>query len=101
MLLWGLGENYIFHWFGLVFAQGHLAVSSTLSLSTSIQYATSSYRDFRGEFIMTISLIRITMSFAVNHGVAQWINDIGQRNTSILIAVLALIYNGRMFAAGG
>ena len=50
---------------------------------------------------MTISLIRITMSFAVNHGVAQWINDIGQRNTSILIAVLALIYNGRMFAAGG
>ena len=97
MLLWGLGAAYKIHWFGLVFAQAVLAISSTLCLSTAIQYATSSYRDMSGEFITTIILIRNTLSFAINYGITPWMNAQGQRNTFITVAVLALLCNGTMF----
>jgi MFS family permease len=97
MLLWGLGAAYKIHWFGLVFAQAILAISSTLCLSTAVQYATSSYRDLSGEFITTILLIRNTLSFAINYGITPWIEAEGQRNTFITVAAIALACNGTMF----
>jgi len=97
MLLWGLGAEYKIHWFGLVFAQCILAISSTLCLSTSIQYATSAYRDLGGEHITTIILIRNTLSFAINYGITPWIKAQGQRNTFITVAVITLVCNGTMF----
>jgi MFS family permease len=97
MLLWGLGAAYKIHWFGLVFAQAILAISSTLCLSTAVQYATSSYRDLSGEFITTIILIRNTLSFAINYGITPWIEAEGQRNTFITVAAIALVCNGTMF----
>ncbi|GAB7352690.1 hypothetical protein MBLNU459_g3051t1 [Dothideomycetes sp. NU459] len=97
MLLWGLGAAYKVHWFGLVFAQCILAISSTLCLSTAIQYATSSYRDLSGELITTIILIRNTLSFAINYGITPWIKAEGQRNTFITVAAIALVCNGTMF----
>lgn len=97
MLLWGLGAAYKIHWFGLVFAQAILAISSTLCLSTAVQYATSSYRDLSGEFITTVILIRNTLSFAINYGITPWIEAEGQRNTFITVAAIALVCNGTMF----
>ncbi|PQE24684.1 major facilitator superfamily transporter protein [Rutstroemia sp. NJR-2017a WRK4] len=79
MLLWGLGSTYKVHWFGLVFAQGVLTISSTLCLSTAIQYATSSYRDLAGELITTLILIRNTLSFAINYGITPWIDAMGRK----------------------
>jgi hypothetical protein len=61
LVLWGVGSQHRVHWFGLVFAQACLAISSTLCLSTAIQYATSAYRDLSGELITTIILIRNTL----------------------------------------
>lgn len=99
MLLWGLGAADHIHWFGMVFAQCILAISSTLCLSTSIQYATSAYRDLGGELITTIILIRNTLSFAINYGIAPWFVAEGQRNTFITVAVIALVCNATMFPA--
>jgi hypothetical protein len=56
-------------------------------------------RDLNGEFIATIILSGNTMSFVANYGIAPWINVMGQKNTFILMAVLALICNGTMFVA--
>lgn len=61
LILWGVGSQHHVHWFALVFAQAILAISSTLCLSTAIQYATSAYRDLSGELITTIILIRNTL----------------------------------------
>ncbi|RDW56343.1 MFS transporter-16 [Coleophoma crateriformis] len=96
LLLWGLGAEYKIHWFGLVFAQCMMSFSSTQCLSTSMQYATSSYRDLSGEFLPTLILIRNTLSFAINYGITPWINAEGQRNTFITVAVLALVCNSSM-----
>ncbi|KUJ06784.1 major facilitator superfamily transporter [Mollisia scopiformis] len=99
MLLWGLGSTSKIHWFGLVFAQCILAISSTLCLSTAIQYATSAYRDLGGELITTIILIRNTLSFAINYGITPWIEAEGQRETFITVACIALLCNATMFPA--
>ncbi len=98
MLLWGIGASAHIHWFGLIVAQCILAISSTLCLSTAIQYATSSDRDLGGELITTLILIRNTLSFAINYGITPWIDAEGRRNTFITVAVLALVCNGSMFA---
>ncbi|KAF4632780.1 hypothetical protein G7Y89_g5345 [Cudoniella acicularis] len=93
MLLWGLRATYKTHWFGLVFAQCVLSISSTLCLSTAIQYATSSYRDLSGEITTTIIIIRNTLSFAINYGITPWIKAQGQRDTFITVAAIALVCN--------
>ncbi|KAL1297653.1 hypothetical protein AAFC00_006208 [Neodothiora populina] len=96
MILWGVGAGKI-HWFGMVFAQALLAISSTLCLSTAIQYATSTYRDLGGELVTTIVLIRNTLSFAINYGINPWIEAQGMQNCFITVAMIALAVNGTMF----
>jgi hypothetical protein len=44
-------------------------------------------------------LIRNRISFAISYRITPRINDIGQRNTFIMVAVLALVCNGTMFVA--
>ncbi|KAK6002560.1 hypothetical protein QM012_001310 [Aureobasidium pullulans] len=97
LILWGVGSQHHVHWFGLVFAQAILAISSTLCLSTAIQYATSAYRDLSGELITTIILIRNTLSFAINYGINPWIDAMGTRNTFITAAMIAFVLNSTMF----
>ncbi|KAH0371838.1 major facilitator superfamily transporter, partial [Aureobasidium melanogenum] len=97
LILWGVGSQQHVHWFGLVFAQAILAISSTLCLSTAIQYATSAYRDLSGELITTIILIRNTLSFAINYGINPWLDAMGTRNTFITAAMIALVLNSTMF----
>jgi hypothetical protein len=98
LLLWGLGSTYKVHWVGLVFAQGILTISSTLCLSTAIQYATSSYRDLAGELITTLILIRNTLSFAINYGITPWIDAMGRKWTFVMAAILGVLCNVTMFA---
>ncbi|KAG9649676.1 major facilitator superfamily transporter, partial [Aureobasidium melanogenum] len=97
LILWGVGSQHHVHWFGLVFAQAILAISSTLCLSTAIQYATSAYRDLSGELITTIILIRNTLSFAINYGINPWIDAMGTQNTFITAAMIAFVLNSTMF----
>lgn len=99
LLLWGLGSTATphLHWFALVSAQAILAVSSTLCLSTAIQYATSAYRDLGGELVTTLILIRNTLSFAINYGITPWKDALGTRNMFVMSAVLAAACNASMF----
>ncbi|KAI4723046.1 major facilitator superfamily transporter [Aureobasidium sp. EXF-10727] len=97
LILWGVGSTHHVHWSGLVIAQASLAISSTLCLSTAIQYATSAYRDLSGELITTIILIRNTLSFAINYGINPWIDAMGTQNTFITAAVIAFVLNSTMF----
>ncbi|CAD0092216.1 unnamed protein product [Aureobasidium vineae] len=97
LILWGVGSSHHVHWSGLVIAQASLAISSTLCLSTAIQYATSAYRDLSGELITTIILIRNTLSFAINYGINPWIDTMGTQNTFVTAAVIAFVLHSTMF----
>lgn len=68
LLLWGVGAAQQVHWFGLIFAMGCLAYTSSLGVTLSVNYMIDSYHEICGDAIVTVILIRNTMSFAVNYG---------------------------------
>lgn len=68
LILWGVGAAQEIHWFGLVFAMGCLAFSSTMGITLSVNYLIDSYHDISGDAIVTVILVRNTMSFAISYG---------------------------------
>jgi MFS family permease len=68
LILWGVGAAHGIHWFGLVFAMGCLAFASTIGLTLSVNYMIDSYHGISGDAIVTVMLVRNTMSFAINYG---------------------------------
>ena len=68
LILWGVGAAHHVHWFGLVFAMGLIAITNSLGVQISLSYCIDSYRELSGEAIVTVILIRNTMSFAISYG---------------------------------
>ena len=68
LILWGVGAAHHVHWFGLIFAMGLIGFINTVGLQLSINYCIDSYRELSGEAMVTVILIRNTMSFAIGYG---------------------------------
>ena len=68
LILWGVGAAHGIHWFGIVFAMGIIAVTNSLGIQISLSYCIDSYRELSGEAVVTVILIRNTMSFAIGYG---------------------------------
>lgn len=86
LILWGVGAANSIHWFGCVFAMGVIAFTNTVGLQLSISYALDSYKDLGGEAIVTVILIRNTMSFAIGYGITPWVTNMGLQNAFIVAA---------------
>ena len=67
-LIWGVGAAHHIHWFGLVFAMGMLACSITIGCQVPCSYCIDCYKDISGDAMVTVIIIRNTMSFAVSYG---------------------------------
>lgn len=91
LLLWGLGAANHIHWFGLVIGMGGVAAISTIGLQLSISYCIDSYKELSHEAIVSVILVRNTMSFAVNYGITPWVEGMGLQNTFILAACVGLV----------
>ena len=68
LIVWGVGAAHHVHWFGLVFAMCIIAITNTIGVQVSVSYCIDSYRDLSGEAMITVILVRNTMSFAVGYG---------------------------------
>lgn len=68
LILWGVAAAHEVHWFGLVFAMGVLGACITAGAQLPISYCIDSYKDLGSDAIVTVILIRNTMSFAVSYG---------------------------------
>ncbi|KAF2024533.1 MFS general substrate transporter [Setomelanomma holmii] len=90
LLLWGVGAAHQVHWFGLVFAMGCLAYTSSLGVTLSVNYMIDSYHDISGDAIVAVILIRNTMSFAVNYGITPWLRNLGYQNCFLSAAFVGL-----------
>lgn len=86
LILWGVGSAHAINWFGCVFAMGVIALTNTIGLQLSVSYCIDSYRDLSGEAMVTVILVRNTMSFAVNYGVTPWVTNMGYQNAFIVAA---------------
>ncbi|KAF6806854.1 major facilitator superfamily transporter [Colletotrichum musicola] len=98
MLLYGLGVAYHVHWMWLVVSQFTLAVNNALSVAGSLGYAIASYPHLSGDMVTTCVIIRNTMSFAINYAITPWLNDMGYRDTYIIVAVIGFVWNASIFA---
>lgn len=67
-ILWGVGASHSIHWFGLVAAMGILAMTTTMGVSLSVNYLIDSYHDISADALVSVILVRNTMSFAVSYG---------------------------------
>ncbi|KAI4715994.1 MFS general substrate transporter [Aureobasidium sp. EXF-10727] len=90
LILWGVGAAQHIMWFGCVFAMGVIALTNTIGIQLSISYAVDSYKDLGGEAIVTVILVRNTMSFAIGYGITPWIEGMGLQNAFILAAFAGL-----------
>ncbi|KAJ6437914.1 hypothetical protein O9K51_09336 [Purpureocillium lavendulum] len=90
MILWGVGAAHQIHWVGLMFAMGGLGASLTIGCQLPISYCIDCYRDLGADAIVTVILIRNTMSFAVSYGVTPWVTNMGYQNAFLVAAFSTL-----------
>ncbi|KAK5123781.1 hypothetical protein LTR85_002417 [Meristemomyces frigidus] len=86
LILWGVGAAHAIQWFGCVFAMGVIALTNTLGIQLSVSYCIDSYKDLSGEAMVTVILVRNTMSFAINYGLTPWVTNLGLQNAFIVAA---------------
>ena len=68
LILWGVGAAHAVHWSGPLVAMGMIAASITVGCQIPISYCIDSYTEISSDAIVTIILIRNTMSFAMGYG---------------------------------
>ncbi len=68
---------------------GVIACANTIGLQLSVAYCIDSYKDLSGEAIVTVILIRNTMSFAINYGLTPWVTNMGLQNAFLVAAFVA------------
>ncbi|KAL8822620.1 MAG: hypothetical protein Q9191_006643 [Dirinaria sp. TL-2023a] len=90
LVLWGVGAAHQVHWFGLVFAMGVIAFTNSLGLQLSVSYCIDSYRELSGEAIVTVILIRNSMSFGIGYGITLWVTNLGLQNAFVVASMVGL-----------
>lgn len=90
LILWGVGAAHHIHWFGLIFGMGVIAASNSIGIQLSVTYAIDSYKDLSGEAMVTVIIIRNTMSFAMGYGITPWVTNMGYQNAFIVAAFAGL-----------
>lgn len=68
LILWGVGAAHNVHWFGLVVAMYMLGTCIAVGCQLPIAYCIDSYSDFGADGIVTVIIVRNTMSFAIGYG---------------------------------
>lgn len=97
LILWGVGAANHVHWFGPIVAMCIIAATNTLGVQISIAYAIDSYRSLSGEAIISVILVRNTMSFAIGYGITPWVQDMGLQNCFITAAFVGMAQVATIF----
>ncbi|KAJ5157628.1 uncharacterized protein N7482_008728 [Penicillium canariense] len=90
LLLWGVGAANEVHWFGLIVAMCLLAFTNTCGITLSVNYLVDSYRELSGVAMVSVILVRNTMSFAIGYGITPWIDNLGYQNCFISAAFVGM-----------
>ena len=98
IILYGVGAAHGVHWFGPVFAIGVIAAMSFMTLQLSLAYCVDSYFALSSEAVVTVIIIRNTMSFAVSYGITSWIENLGLQNAFVVAAFAGLAQTATFFA---
>ena len=67
-----------------------IAITNTIGVQVSVSYCIDSYRDLSGEAMITVILVRNTMSFAIGYGLTPWVENLGYQNAFVCAAFAGL-----------
>jgi MFS family permease len=97
LILWGVGAAHGISWGGLVIGLAMVGFCLTTGGGVPINYIVDSYKDLSGEGLITMILIRNTMSFGFNYGITPWLTACGVQNTLVAVAMLAFGFTATFF----
>ena len=86
LLLWGVGAYHQVEVFGLVFSEFLTGLTVTVAAQLSVSYCIDSYKDLGADAIVSVVLIRNSMSFAIGYGVTPWVTNLGLQTAYIIAA---------------
>ncbi|KAH7928431.1 MFS general substrate transporter [Leucogyrophana mollusca] len=89
LILWGVGASKGISWVGLVVGMGLISCSTGIGSTLSLGYVLDSYKDLSGEMMMSVILVRNSLSFIIGYGITPWL-DMGYQNTFISAAFIGL-----------
>lgn len=107
LILWGVGAAHEIHWFGLLVAISMLGFSNACGISLSVNYFIDSYRELSSVALVSVMLVRNTMSFAISFGyvsffefladlkltlisITPWVKDLGYQKCFISAAFVGM-----------
>lgn len=68
-----------------------LAFGVTCAVTLSVNYLIDSYREMASDAMITVIIVRNTMSFAVSYGITPWLTNMGLKNCFISAAFIGLV----------
>ncbi|PNH43034.1 hypothetical protein VD0004_g4357 [Verticillium dahliae] len=74
-----------------------LAFATTIGVTLSVNYLIDSYHDISGDAIVTVILVRNTVSFAVSYGITPWLMNLGYQNCFISAAFIGMATSSVFF----
>jgi hypothetical protein len=90
LVLWGVGAYHQVEVFGLVFSEFLTGFTITVGVQLIVSYCIDSYKDLGADAIVSVILIRNTMSFAIGYGVTPWVTNLGLQNAYIIAALVGI-----------
>jgi hypothetical protein len=68
---------------------GLMSFGNSAGMQVSICYCMDSYKECSAEAMVTVMLIRNSMSFAVGYGITPWVMDLGLRDAFVVASCVA------------
>jgi MFS family permease len=90
LILWGVGAARQIHWMGLMAGTFLIGFCNPPMGSMPLNYTIDSYKDLSGEMLLTIMLIRNSLSFGIGYAITPWLN-MGLQNTFIVAAFASMV----------
>lgn len=75
-----------------------IALTNTIGIQLSVSYAIDAYKDMSGEAMVTVIIVRNTMSFAVSYGLTPWVDGLGYQNAFLVAAFAGMAQVATFFA---
>ena len=87
-ILYGVGAGHGIHWIGPVIGLGILGFCMSCSAVIPYTYSIDSAGGIGGDCIVSVVLMRNTISFAITFGITPWIEGMGMQNAFISVAFI-------------
>ena len=97
LILYGVGAAHAVHWFGPIFAMGIIAAVALVALQLPVAYVVDSYYAVSSEAVVSVILVRNSMSFAIGYGITPWLDNMGLQNAFLVAAFIGMLQTSTFF----